>query len=283
MRNLIKNDKLIKNDNSIINKFKNKKIYHLHNSYHLGDNIYNFIMFYIIKNFIEENNIVIFYYALKEHLPQLKEFLCSSNIFLASLEYKPQSSIELWGDNPLFKLINDDESKPYSMNEYLKIFYNNVLRILCINFNITRYCYVDNELITRYDNIDDKYKNFDILILNSQPRSNQYNYNKFEWDNYILHLNKTFKILTTTKVDNLLCTFDDNLTVKDIAALSTKAKVIIAINSGVVPALLNIQTLMNVNCFYIFDKWKFFTYPNFKYTKLITDISVDELKSYITC
>lgn len=274
---------LTKNNTLVINKFKGKKVYHLHNSYHLGDNIYNFIMFYIIKEFIESNNIVIFYYALKEHLYQLKEFLSSSNIFLASLEYKPACSIELWGDNPLFKLRNDDENNVYSMNEYLKIFYNNVLRILGINFKINRYCYRDNELITRYNKIHDKYKNFDILILNSQPRSNQYNYNKTEWDNYILSLNKTFKVLTTTKIENLLCTVDDNLTVKDIGSLSTKAKVIIAINSGVVPALLNIQTLMNVKCFYIFDKWKYFTYPNFKHTKLITDISVDELKSYIDC
>ena len=270
---------LIKN-NLIINKVKQNKVYYLHNSYHLGDNIYNFIMFYIIKDFIEQNNIIIYYYALKEHLPQLNEFLCSSNIFLASLEHKPQHSIELWGDNPIFKLRYDDENTPYSMNEYLKMFYNNVLRILNINFRINRYCYIDNELITRYENINDKYKNFDILIVNSQPRSNQYNYNKTEWDKYILYLNETFKIITTTKVEGILCTYDDNLTVKDIAALSTKAKVILAINSGVVPALLNIQTLKNVKCFYTFDKWKYFTYPNFKYTKLITDISVDELKSY---
>ena len=45
----------------IINNFKNKKIYHLHNIYHLGDNVFNFILFYIIKDYIENNNITIFY------------------------------------------------------------------------------------------------------------------------------------------------------------------------------------------------------------------------------
>lgn len=259
----------------------NNRFYYLHNSYHLGDNVFNFIMFYIIKDFIEKNNIKIFYYALKEHLPQLKEFLCSQNIFLASLEYKPYHSIELWGDNQMFKLINDNKNNLYSMNEYLKIFYNNVLKVLNINFVINKYFYADNELITRYDNILDKYKNYDILILNSQPRSNQYDYNKQIWDEYIISLNKKYKILTTTKVNSVLCTTDNNLTVKDIAALSIKAKVIIAINSGVVPGLLNIYTLMNVKCFYIFDKFKYFSYPNFKYKKLITDISFQELDKYL--
>jgi hypothetical protein len=259
----------------------NRNVYHLHNSYHLGDNVYNFIVLNIIKDFIEKNEIRIFYYALKEHLPQLKDFICSPNIFLASLDYKPPCSIELWGDNPLFKLIHDNEARPYSMNVYLKLFYNNVLRILNINYTITRYCYADDELITRYENILDKYKNFDILILNSTPRSNQYNYDKTEWDNYILYLNEHFKVLTTTKVKDLMCTMDDNLTVKDIGSLSTRVKVIIAINSGVVPALLNTYTLMNIKRFYIFDKWKYFSYPNFKHTKLITDISVDELRSLI--
>ena len=42
------------------------------------------------------------------------------------------------------------------------------------------------------------------LELNSQPFSKQYNYDKEEWDKHILQLHKTFKILTTSKVTNLL-------------------------------------------------------------------------------
>ena len=238
-------------------------------------------MFYNIKKYIEENNIKIFYYALEEHLYQLNEFVCSPNICLLDLKLKPNCSIELWGDEPLFKFHKDHENNPYIMNVFLKMFYNNVLNLLNIDFTINRFFYVDEELVTRYEKIPDKYKNFDILIVNSQPRSNQFDYVKSEWDDYIVYLSKYFNILTTTKVYDLQCTYDDNLTVKDIGSLSRKAKVIIAINSGVLPCLLNYDTLTSVKSFYTFDKWKYFTYPNFKNSKKITDITVDELKKYI--
>jgi hypothetical protein len=108
-----------------------------------------------------------------------------------------------------------------------------------------------------------------------------YDYNKNIWDNYIINLNNHFKLLTTTKVNGVLCTYDDKLTIKDIAALSTKAKVIIAINSGVVPGLLNYYTLTNVKHFYIFDNKCFYSYPNFEKKNSITDITFEELDSYL--
>ena len=267
--------------NLYINVFTQNKIYHLHNSYHLGDSVFNFILFYQIKNYIEQNNIKIFYYAPKEYLHQLKEFICSPNIFLSSLDFKPKCSIEIWVDENFFNYKHDIQNKPINFNKYLKTFYNIVLNKLRIPFTINRFVYNDNDLITRYTNISDKYKFFDILILNSEPRSNQYNYNKNEWDNYIHYLNRKFKVLTTTKVDHLLCTSDDNLTIKDIASLSTKAKVIIAVNSGVVPGLLNYFTLQNVKKFYIFDSFNYYSYPNFENKNKIYDISVDELNKYI--
>jgi len=101
------------------------------------------------------------------------------------------------------------------------------------------------------------------------------------WDNYIKELNNIFKVLTTTKVDGALCTYDDNLSIKDIASLSTKAKIIIAVNSGVVPGLLNYYTLKNAIHVYIFDNRSFYSYPNFENKNNITDITIDELKSYL--
>ena len=62
------------------------------------------------------------------------------------------------------------------------------------------------DLLELYDKLNDKYKDIQILILNSQPLSNQYDYKKKQWDNYITNLNKVFKICTTTKIKNINCT-----------------------------------------------------------------------------
>ena len=269
--------------NKIISNFNANAIYFLHNSFGLGDSLFNLIFFYLIKNYIEQNNIKIFYYAKKEYLNQLKEFIFYKNIFLSSLENKPSTSIELWIANPYFENDFTFYKQPVHYNHYYKTFFNKVLIKLNMNTSINKFFYSDNDLVSRYENIDNKYKNFELLILNSKPLSGQYNYNKTDWDNHIIYLNSIFKVLTTTKVNDLLCTMDDNLTVKDIASLSTKFKVIIAIYSGVVPGLLNEITLKNVKKVYIFDNACYYSYPNFENKNLITDINVDELKSYINC
>ena len=112
------------------------------------------------------------------------------------------------------------------------------------------------------------------MVLNSQPLSDQYKYNKSEWDNYICVLNKLYNVVTTTKVNNeIKCTTDDNFTIKTIAAISTKVPIIIAINSGVVPGLLNIYTLTNVKQFYTFDSRCCYSYPNFVSRENIYEIS----------
>ena len=82
-------------------------ILHFHNSYHLGDNVFNLILFYMIKDIILTNNIKIFYYAKKDYLPQLKEFISSENIILSSLNYKPKGSTELWINNRIFGYNHD--------------------------------------------------------------------------------------------------------------------------------------------------------------------------------
>ncbi len=264
-----------------INIFKSKKCYHLHNSHHLGDNVFNLLLFYMIKKYIENNDIIIYYYAKDEYLSQLNEFVCSKNIILNSLNLKPTNSIELWINNDFFGFIHEPKKFCISYNNFYKIFLTRVLIKLNMNLSIEKLYYIDEDLLNRYDNIPTIYKDFDILILNSAPLSGQYNYDKKVWDNYIINLSKNFKVLTTTKVDGVLCTFDNKLTIKDIASLSTKAKVIIAINSGVVPGLLNIYTLSNIKHFYVFDDRCFYSYPNFENKKYITDITFNELKKYI--
>ena len=85
-------------------------------------------------------------------------------------------------------------------------------------------------------------------------------------------------IILENYIENYIpCTMNNQLTVKSIAAISTHAKIIIAINSGIVPGLLNAYTLKNVRQFYTFDRNCIFTYPNFRAMDNIYQISHDEL------
>ena len=131
----------------IINSFVKNKVYHLHNSYHLGDNVFNFILFYLIKDYIEDNNIKIFYYANNVYLPQLKEFISSNNIFLSSLEFKPSSSIELWINEEFFNYTHVSQNMPCFFNDYYKKFFTKVLTRLNITLKISKFYYEDSDYL----------------------------------------------------------------------------------------------------------------------------------------
>jgi hypothetical protein len=270
-----------------VNHFHKQKTYYIYNKFGLGDSVFNMIFFRIIKYFITHNNIKIYYYTKQEYITQLQEFIYDNpNIILNTINKKPEYSLELWINTTFFgythnNAISSSNTKIINYNIFYKNFFNVVLKKLKFNISINKLVYYDEDLLNRYNLLPDKYKMFDILILNSTPFSGQYNYKKNIWDNYIIKLNDNFKLLTTTKVHGVLCTYDDKLTIKDIAALSTKAKVIIAINSGVVPGLLNYYTLTNVKHFYIFDNRCFYSYPNFENKNSITDITFEELDSYL--
>lgn len=269
----------------MINKFTKNRKYYIHNDKGLGDNVFNMIFFILIKDFIITNNIKIFYFTKQQYISQLQEFLFNNeNIILFPFNKKPHNSLEMWINTKFYGYNHDlvtSVMKNVNYNKFYINFFNVVLNKLNFNISIDKFVYYDKNLLNRYHLISDKYKNFDILILNSKPLSGQYNYNKNEWDDYIVKLNNSFNILTTTKVNGILCTGDDNLSIKDIASLSTKAKIVIAINSGVFPGLLNYYTLTNVKHFFIFDNRCFYSYPNFENKKLITDITFQELQRYL--
>ena len=268
---------------------KYSRVYCLHDSHGLGDSVFNLIFFNLIEEQIIADNILFCYFAKNEYMQQLTQFIkpaLLNNVKLFSLDKKPQQSIELWINNPYFDYTFDvamnSQNKVVDYNDFYLNYFKHVLQKLTINANIQSILYYDNDLLVRTNTIPPEYKSVDILILNSVPYSGQYNYNKDRWNNYIMQLNSEFKIVTTTKVNDVLCTFDKNLTIKDIAALSTNAKVIIAINSGVFPGLLNVHTMESVKQFYIFDNRCYYSFPRIQRKCCITEISMNELNYYIT-
>lgn len=270
----------------------NKK-YYFHNFYHLGDNVFNMIFFKIIKTYILENNITIHYYCQPEYIKQAAEFNDIPNIIIEPIQDKHHNSHELWIDKEVrgfswTKIYNKNCKAGLKRSFYDKFFasfFNNVLEIMKIKITIKTFYYKDRNLKQRFiiinKQFNNKYRKIDILILNSQPMSGQFNYNKAEWDEHIRYLNNTYKVITTTKVDGIPCTMDDNLTIKDIAALSIQATIIIAVNSGVVPGLLNKYTLNNVKHVYVFDDRCKFSYKKFENMDSIKEITVENINKYI--
>jgi len=268
--------------------------YYLYNEYHLGDNVFNAIYFNIISYYLEKENYFIYYYCQPDYILQVNEFVNSKNVMINDISKKPATAVQLWINNSYFKYTLDyvytkiinKSYKRVNYNKYYRDFFNVVSYKFQILIKIERFYYKDYlDLASRYKNINkiynNKYKNIDLLIINSQPLSGQYNYNKLEWDNYITLLNNKYKLVTTTKVENIKCTMDDNLTIKDIAAISNYVKVIIAVNSGVIPGTLNKKTLKNIKQVYIFDDRCYFSYPNFQNKEKIEEITCEELNKYI--
>lgn len=258
-----------------------ENVYHFHNIYHLGDNVFNLIFFNAIRRYFETKNIIIHYYCKKCYISQLTQFIESDNLVLKTLQFKPRNSIELWVNNRLFSCNHDLSPKPLDYNRFYVNFFNAVLEKINFRLKIKKFEYRCNRLVDIYNNLSNDYKNIQILVVNSNPLSGQFDYNKTQWDNYIKRLNTHFKVCTTTKVDGVKCTFDDKLTIKSIAAVSIKVPVIIAINSGVVPGLLNKYTLRNVKRFYTFDNRSYYSYPNFVAKSSIEEITLAELNSFI--
>jgi len=269
------------------------KVYHFYNLYHLGDNIFNMIFFKNIKDYIEKHKIIIYYYCQTQYIHQVSEFNDSNNVTIKEIDKKPPNATEIWIDREIrgfsfTKLYNKNNSigKPRTnYDKFFVCFYNILLSMMNINITMKIFYYKDKDLKKRYYNLNKKYKNkyrnTEILILNSQPMSGQFHYNKSEWDEHISHLSKKYKVITTTKVDGINCTMDDQLSVKDIASVSAKAKIIIAVNSGVVPGLLNKYTLNNVKQVFIFDNRCKFSYKKFQNKENIKDISYEEINKYI--
>ena len=249
----------------------------LYNEYHLGDHIFNFILFYNIKNYIEQNDITIEYYCGKEYHDQLAEFNSSKNIKI--LEYNPSRDCgqQFWIGNHEFKINNDNRSAN-EFDVFYVDFFNQFSQLKNIPVTMKTLEYNDPELTERYNRFastNDKYADLDFIILNSTPRSNQYVKDDAKWNAFIKKMDKKYKIITSEKVEGINCTCDDKLTVKDIAALSTRAKNIIAINSGVVPGLFNSETLNNIENIYYFDNLN-----TYRHSKFIKKGDLDELNFF---
>ena len=258
-----------------------EKEIHLWNGLHLGDQIFSCVYFYNIKDYIEKENIKIYYYIPENYIFQVSGFIPSTNIELRHIEGR--KGLNIW--------IASNELE-YNWNKYLKTidlpildsflvdFFNGVSNKLNIPVKMNEFKYFDNDLIVRYNCLPDKYKNLDILIINSLPLSGQVDMTPqfiHDMNNTIIELNKKYKIVTTSKLHDIHCTLDDNYTIKTIAAISTQAKIIIAINTGPIVGIFNEFTLNNTKKIYFIDKYNTYHNDKCKRINFFSEVNIDEV------
>ena len=213
-----------------------------HNNF--GDNIINFIFFKQIKEYIESNNIIIYYRCREQFHKNLSDFNYSKNIIILPWE---NIGYILW-QRTIFEL-NTETS---SYEEILCLMFNIFLKTYNIPIVVNSFEYQDPNLFERFQLLYDQYKNVDVLVINSTPQSGQFTYSKEEWNQFLIKLSKKYKIATTEKVaDNILSI--NHFSVKNIAALATSVKKIITINTGPSMPLFNTDILEKVDQIYMFS------------------------------
>jgi hypothetical protein len=244
------------------------RVIELYCDFHLGDSVYNLSAFSQINNYLTENNIKIHYYCKQQYHAQLAEFTPSSVLLLdvstaGGVLAPPQFHV---GNQNLPKhLFNRPNS---NFDEFYDVFFAQFIEM----YNLappripTFYAPRDPNLLARYDILPDKFKNLDILFINSPPLSGQYFKPNSSWDKFIMAAkNAGLKVATTAPLHRWHrapppCTAP-HLTIKSIAAISTHAKYIIAINTGPLAGCFNEITMQNIVCMWVFDRGNTFAHP----------------------
>ena len=253
---------------------------HLFNEYHLGDCIFVCIYFYWIREYIEKNHIDIVFYILPEHIQQVQEFIPSKNIRLEDLAHKKGITTWIGSDEYSCHFRNCEmQDSRVIFDLFLAKFLSQVfMERLNIPIIMTEFVYEDPDLLERYARLDTKYHDIDILIVNSDPYSGQVlHIDEVGTNNYIHQLQKKYKIVTTKKIEGVPCTRDDNLTLKGIAAVSTRAKIIMAYNTGPVVGMMNQYTLEYMRQFYVIVFNCCFQNKKFKNVDYFYTIKTEEL------
>jgi hypothetical protein len=241
--------------------FLNNDTIHVYNKYHLGDCIFMMIYLHNIKDYLAAQKRHVHFYINPSYIKQVEEFIPNEYVKVRPLNEKPNNAHDVWMAHSFHLL--DENRKDFL--KFLKTHSNRLATDVLKMPTISKFLYDDPDLQTRYNRLDStKYHDVDILIINSKPMSGQLEYNEEEWNTVIEDLNRLYKVVTTLKVGNISCTMDDKLSIKDIAAISTHAKNIIAINTGPLIGCFNNAAYNNVKKWYIFDTHYSFYDPTFK-------------------
>jgi hypothetical protein len=251
---------------------------------HFGDNIFNMYYLNSLKQYLETNGIKINYYLNKNYIKEISNFCASENVKLLPYQnkglYLGLTNLT-FDNNGVKKFLTDvciDRNRMVFDKLYIN-FFNESSKKLGFNYEIKSLLNTDPRIYDRYYFLPDEFKDVDILFINSEPQSYQYINTGDDWDKYITDLQSMeYKIVTTKKVPNVICTLDYGLSLFDIGAISTRAKVIIGIGTGPFASIINIYTLKNAKQIYLFDNRVCYSYKKIKNISKLSEVDLNLIK-----
>jgi hypothetical protein len=231
------------------------KTFYFYNRMHYGDNILNLKFFYVNTKLLKEKGIQIHYYYDSLYIKDIKElerYVDPTVVHLHILSEKPESAIELW----MGKTINNIKSS--NIDKYFNKFYKQILIYLGLaHLKIDTSLYQKEDyLLDVYEKLDPKFKDIDIFLLNNEPSSGQFDYDKTTLDALANRLlSKKLKVVVLKPVGDIPSTNAAGLSLQDIGAISTHAKYIIGVDTGALTPCYNSYTKKYVKKWIIFCKY----------------------------
>jgi hypothetical protein len=220
---------------------------------HLGDCV--FLTDFLNKMIKIDEDIVVNFYIFEKHRLQIEEIIeDKERVRPCRYDKAPSTSYRAWmAQYGQIKYI------PFNFDQLKMEFY----RLLCQEFKLKNpYSNIEDLL---YDSFllkeKEKDESYDILLLNSDPLSNQLGGKQLNCDAFIEKF-KNKKIITTKKIKDIPCTLDMNYSILDIAKLSLKVNKIIGIHTGPWHVIMNKQNYNMNKPFYYIDNNCFYTYKN---------------------
>ncbi len=235
-----------------------------YSDYGLGDSLICFIFFSQISAYIEDHNIHINYHCNALHHKNLEEFNSSKNIHLFPYEKK---GYHIWQGTENLK------SGKY-VEDILCDMFNKFLEVHGIPIKLDTFEYRDSDLLIK--SVEVQNYGVDTLIINSTPRSGQFNHDKNELNNFITQLSKTRNVAVTEYINDSVLSLH-NKSVRYVAELAKTVKTVIAINTGPSLGLYNTEVLDAVDNIYLLDNAHFADY-RFKTRKFTKYTSLSELR-----
>jgi hypothetical protein len=201
---------------------------------------------------LKEKAIQIHYYYNDEYIKnrgELDVYVNPDVVHLHTLSEKPESAIELWMSNKIGEIVFCK-----NLQIYMDAFYAQLVKILGLEgLGIgTSLFQQEDYLLDTYTNLDPKFHDLDILVLNTPPGSNQFEFDQGKFDALATRLSERYKVVVINPVNDLVSTRADGLTLRDIGAISTHAKYIIGMNSGPLIPCFNMHAKNSVKKWILF-------------------------------